>query len=262
MWNQTFTDGDTGKAALFHALFPHIFEIVQPDYSRRDSSVIGIIRTLSRIDRMPMAEARDFQCYSHVFENLGIRTIPSGHAEVRLVIHKPTNQEQQCKRIPSWMSKHPVFFCSILKRLHDNHRFSDDPFGALAEFNAMLEKAKKETSRELSRKTPDRIGAKLLIASTASRAYRNRHLGTLMRCCEAWNPIENCFDPISFECIDFQRLSQIIANFTRENLAEREAEITNLPWTQTEKDTALEKCRLGLRAWRAKRPMLLPSRCH
>ena len=35
--------------------------------------------------------------------------------------------------------------------------------------------------------------------------------------------------------VDFQRLSQIIANLTRENLAEREAEITNLPWTQRER---------------------------
>ena len=35
--------------------------------------------------------------------------------------------------------------------------------------------------------------------------------------------------------LDFQRLSQIIANYTHENLAEREAEITNLPWTQTER---------------------------
>ena len=33
-----------------------------------------------------MAEARDFHCYSHVFENLGNRTIPSDHAAVRLVI--------------------------------------------------------------------------------------------------------------------------------------------------------------------------------
>ena len=94
------------------------------------------------------------------------------------------------------------------------------------------------TKRELSRKTPDCIGEKLLVASTALRAYRNRHLGTLMRCCEAWEPIEDCFDSSSFECIDFQRLSQIIANLTRENLAEREGEITNLPWTQTAKNTA------------------------
>ena len=117
-------------------------------------------------------------------------------------------------------------------------------------------KAKKLTIRELSRKTPASIGAKLLIASTALRAYRNRHLGTLMRCCEAWKPIEDCFDTPSFECVDFQRLSQIIANLTRETLAEREAEITNLLWTQTEKDTALARCRGGQRAWRNKKPVL------
>ena len=77
-----------------------------------------------------------------------------------------------------------------------------------------------------------------------------------MRCCEAWEPVGKCFDPISFECTDFRGLSQIIAALTRENLAEQEAEIGNLPWTQTEKDNAMAKCRLGLRAWRAKRLML------
>ena len=103
------------------------------------------------------------------------------------------------------------------------------------------------TVRELSRMTPDSLGAKLSIASTALRAYRNRHLGTLMCCCEAWKPLENCFDPISFECVDFQRLSQIIANLTLENLVEREAEITNLPWTRTEKVNAPARCRVGQR---------------
>ena len=77
-----------------------------------------------------------------------------------------------------------------------------------------------------------------------------------MRCCEAWKPVGKCFGPISLEFIDFQRLSQIIANLTLENLAEREAEIVNLPCTQTEKDTALARCRIGLRAWRAKKPVL------
>ena len=62
-------------------------------------------------------------------------------------------------------------------------------FGALAEFKTIREKVKKQTVRELSRKTPDSMGAKLSIASTASRAYRNRHLGTLMQCCEAWKPV-------------------------------------------------------------------------
>ena len=36
----------------------------------------------------------------------------------------------------------------------------------------------------------------------------------------------------------------------------REASMSNLPWAQTEKDYALAKCRPGLRAWRAKKPML------
>ena len=35
VWNQTFTDGDTGKAALFDSLFPHV--IAQPDYTWRHS---------------------------------------------------------------------------------------------------------------------------------------------------------------------------------------------------------------------------------
>ena len=80
-----------------------------------------------------------------------------------------------------------------------------------------------------------------------------------MRCCEAWKPIANCFDPVSFECADFQRHSQIIANLTRENLAEREAETSSLPWTHTEKDNALARCSIGQRAWRVKKPMLCLS---
>ena len=77
-----------------------------------------------------------------------------------------------------------------------------------------------------------------------------------MRCCEAWKPIEDCFDTSSFECVDFRRPSKIIANLTHETLAEREAEITNHHWTQTEKDTALARCRGGQRAWRNKKPVL------
>ena len=55
------------------------------------------------------------------------------------------------KRIPSRMSKHPVF-CSLLQRPHDDYRFSPDPFGELAELKVLLNKAKELTSRELSRK--------------------------------------------------------------------------------------------------------------
>ena len=101
-----------------------------------DSTALGIIRTLSRMDRifinLPMAEAPDFHCYSHVFENLENRTIPSDHTAVRLVIQKPTNRGHQSKRMLSWMSKH-IVFCLFLQQLPDDHRFSHEPFCALAE---------------------------------------------------------------------------------------------------------------------------------
>ena len=157
------------------------------------------------------------------------------------------------------VSKRIPFFSSTLQQLHDDHRFSLDPFCALAELKVLQHKAKKITKREVSRQTLDCIGAKLLITSTALRAYRNRDLGTLMRCCEAWKPIEDCFDTLSFECIDFQRLSQIFASLTRENLQAREAEVSTLPWTQTEKDIALARCRSGQRAWRNKKLVLTLS---
>ena len=207
---------------------------------------------------LPMAEARDFHCSSHVVENLGKKTIPSDHAAVRLVIQKPTHRGHQNKRIPSWMSKHPIF-CSIVKQLHDDHRFSNDPFCALAEFKDILHQAKKITQRELLKQTPVCVGEKLLLTSTALRAYRNRHLGTLMRCCEAWKPIEDCFDILSFECFDFHRHSQIFAGLSRENLQGREIEVSTLPKTQTEKDVALARCGNGQRAWRNKKPVLTLS---
>ena len=147
VWNQSFTDGDPGKTAVFHSFFPYVLEIAQSDYTRRDSSAVGNIRTLSRIDRifinLPMAEARDFHCSSHVVENLGKKQIPSDHAAVRLVIQKPTSRRHQSKHIPSWMSEHSIFV-SILQQLHDDHRFSPDPFCALAEFKVLLHKSQED----------------------------------------------------------------------------------------------------------------------
>ena len=32
VWNQTFTDGDPRKTAMFHSFFPHVLEVAQPDY--------------------------------------------------------------------------------------------------------------------------------------------------------------------------------------------------------------------------------------
>ena len=119
VWNQTLRRSSTRGRLPCSIHFPHVLEIAQPDYTRRDSTALGIMRTLSRIDRifnnLPVAEARDFHCCSHVCENLVNRTNPSDHAAARLVIQKPTNRGQQSKRVPSWMSEHPVvclLFCN------------------------------------------------------------------------------------------------------------------------------------------------------
>ena len=49
IWNQTFTHGDMKKVAPFHSFFPRVLQIAQPVFSWKDSSVNGVIRTLSRI---------------------------------------------------------------------------------------------------------------------------------------------------------------------------------------------------------------------
>ena len=50
--NQASTDGHPGKTAGFHSFFPHVPEIAQSDYTRRDATTLGVIRTLSWIDRI------------------------------------------------------------------------------------------------------------------------------------------------------------------------------------------------------------------
>ena len=149
----------------------------------------GVFRTSSSIYpifvNLPMAKVRDFHCYSHVLENLEERSIPSDHAAVRLVIQRPNVQRHQGGRIPSCIFKHPVF-CSILS---GDHEYSQDPFTAFAEYKIILQKARKRTVRDFFKRTPESHGAKFLTASTALRAYGSRHLGTLMRCCETWEPV-------------------------------------------------------------------------
>ena len=56
--------------------------------------------------------------------------------------------------------------------------------------------------------------------------------------------------------LDFHGLSLIIACLARTRIAVRETETRIRPWTQTEKDNALAKCRPGLRAWHTKKPTL------
>ena len=108
-----------------------------------------------------MAEVRDF----HVFENLGERSIPSDHAAVRVVVQNPTPRGHQGNRIPSWMSKHPVF-CSISGLTKNISTLLTHLAHSLTS-KIILQKSRKGRLFANSRKTPYSLGAKLLTASTA-----------------------------------------------------------------------------------------------
>ena len=81
-------------------------------------------------------------------------------------------------------------------------------------------------------------------------------MGTLLRCCAAREHVGKGFDQCSFECIDFHGSRKIVASLTRDKIAERESAVHNLLWTQTDQVNALAKCRLSIRAWVSKKPML------
>ena len=83
------------------------------------------------------------------------------HLGVRFLTQKPTNRRHQSKRIPSWMSKHPIFvpYCSTFTTTTGSLMTRFVHLQSLVPF----ETAKKLTKRELSRQTLARIGAKLWI---------------------------------------------------------------------------------------------------
>ena len=57
-----------------------------------------------------------------------------------------------------------------------------------------------------------------------------------MRCCEAWKPIEGCFDTSSLLSVLISRDSaRFLLALLVKTLQAREAEVSTLPWTQTEK---------------------------
>ena len=53
------------------------------------------------------------------------------------------------------------FSAQILKQISDDHQYAEDPFGVLADFKVILEKARKRNIYELLRETPSCLGAKL-----------------------------------------------------------------------------------------------------
>ena len=136
----------------FTPFFPHVLEVAQPDYTRRDSPVFGVIRTLPRIffTIYPWLEQE-----TSIVTLMSLRTLGSEPFRVITQQYASSFKSQQIED-----TRANIFF-PILQQLHDDHRFSLDPFFALVEFKVLLHKAKKMTKRELSRQTPDCIGAKL-----------------------------------------------------------------------------------------------------
>ena len=151
VWNQTNTDGDPpGKTAVFHSFFPYVLEVAQSDNTRKNATALGLYAPCQRL----IVSLSIYPWLRHVIScarlmlvrTLGRKLFRVDHAAVRLVIRKPSCRGHQNKRIPRWMSKHPIFG-SILQQLHDDHNFSPDPFCALAEFKVLLHKAKEITTR-------------------------------------------------------------------------------------------------------------------
>ena len=68
---------------LFSCFFSHVFEIAQLDFTRKDVTVNGVIRTCPELTGYLLIflwlRHVIFLCYSHVFENLGERSIPWLH---------------------------------------------------------------------------------------------------------------------------------------------------------------------------------------
>ena len=153
-------------------------------------------------------------------DDLGNRSLLSDHTAIRIAIQKLAFSTQERVAVQDWRIKHTVFG-SILSQLHDDHVYPSEAFSALADFNVLVCQAKARARSDLLRASPTTHGAKLLVAATAVRAYRNRHLSTLIRCCEVWELVGQCLDRITFECTTFHARSHIIASLTRGNITER-----------------------------------------
>ena len=71
----------------------------------------------------------------------------SEHEAVRVIFRKLAIPGRQGGRSQSWMAKR-LIFCSVLKRLHDDHPYTGDPFDELADIQCILEKSREADSSQ------------------------------------------------------------------------------------------------------------------
>ena len=93
-----------------------------------------------------------------------------------------------------------------------------DPFVALSQFKDAAFRACAKARQAKRTNAPTTKGAKLLVACTALRAYRNGLTATVKQCCESWEPVARCFDPHFVECVNFRALCNVIESLTRDNI--------------------------------------------
>ena len=134
----------------------------------------------------------------------------SDHIPVWLVIESPRKKQADHRVIGRWLTQHPLFI-SANDDEHHHAVYDVDPFTALDQFKRKFAfRAYAKARQAVLTNTPITFGAKLLVACTALRAYRNGLTATAKQCCESWDPVARCFDPNFVECVNFRALCNII----------------------------------------------------
>ena len=110
VWNQTVTDGDPRKIAVFHSFFHTSLRLLNLIPRAGSPQSLGSHVLFQGL--IVFNQSRDFQCCSHAFENLEKRIIPSAHAAVPFVIQKPANREQTYSQLGVQKSRFFVLCCS------------------------------------------------------------------------------------------------------------------------------------------------------
>ena len=254
--NQTFSDGDASRAAALLAVFRRSVEIAESFAIRKDVRRDDSIHTSSRIDRvfvnLPIAELRDFPpCHLATSVRTFGETTPSTR-------HPALIAFSSISRLLSYVIFHPAIwrrltqqplFISALDEKHRNMMYDVDPFIALDKF-------KDVAFRACTQSQPTTLGAQLLVACTALRAFRNGLTATVKECCESWGPVARCIDLHFVECVNFRALYNIIGSLTRDNIRAHEEELLGLDVNRAEKDMVLSKCASCQQSWAVRKPKL------
>ena len=139
VWNQTFTDGDPRKTAMLHSFFNMFLRLLnlisrrgtpQPLRSYALCQGLIVLKTIYLWVKHGMSTVT--LTSSRTWKVGPFRVIMQQYASS---IKSQQIEDTRANEFPAGCPKIP-FSVSLLQRVHGDHRFSTDPFGALAEFKA------------------------------------------------------------------------------------------------------------------------------